>query len=360
MDIYGNRRQHSYLSSIVICIFLLISCTKHYSSDITIGESKDRVRWSSFTDTVNIIPLQMDSLCQFGMIQKVIKTDDWYFVLDDSKRKLLKYNINGIVCGMINKVGNSSKEYHEILDYDADEKSQTIYMVCQPGKLMTFDFDLNMKSEMPLSEYCDRICFYGDKIYLYNNIQRILYWYDNGVLQKIHEEGLNLSDTESRSAVFHKQNDCLLYIAEYTNIVYKVCDTKLEQCFDFVYPDIESRMNADLIHTAMRTLKESRDKSPLLVRNILETDSLYVLVYSHELRSRYCTIDKNTKRVVSDGIIQDASPSPTSMSGKLWIAPYNPMGESSPVDSAFNKCNIVNEHLLNEMLPCIVEYIVGS
>jgi hypothetical protein len=344
-------------TTILLSLVTLCCCKGKPVSKNVMGASDVGIYPDEFYDSIHIVPLMMDSFNRFGMIKKIVSDGQFYYILDDTKKLILKYNLDGTPVKTLNKEGGSSNEYIEILDFCIDLEKKELSMMCMPPKIQTFDLDFGFKNVIELKKYCDRIYSYKGKIYLYSNPERELFYLKDGNLISILDESNIPSLNDSRTNVFHKLNNKLLYVAECTDQIYEIKDDQAIKYLDFTYPGEEKRIKGQKKNRLLKidNYEEIVKNSPLQILSICESDSDYMIFYNHNLVLRCCMFNKKSKTIKKDGIFVGYGLIPQRNFKRKQIAGGS-YGESfSYVDSLFSKKSFANQNM-EDGLPIVIEY----
>lgn len=344
-------------AAFLLSLVMLSCCTGKPVSNNVMGTSDVAIYPDELYDSIHVVPLMMDSLNRFGMIKKIVRDGQFYYILDATRKLVLKYNLDGTPVKTLNKEGGSSNEYIEIADFCIDSEKEELSMMCMPPKILTFDLDLGLKNVRQIQKFCDRIYSYGGNTYLYSNPERELFCLKDGDLVSILDESNIPSLGESRTNVFHELNDKLLYVAECTDRIYEIKDGRAMEYLDFTYPDEEKRVSSQKRNKSHKTdnFEEVMRNAPLQILSICETDSDYMVFYYHNLILRSCMFSKTNKNIRKDGIYIGYGFSPKRNFGRRQIAAGSYGEGFSYVDSLFSGKSFANQNT-EDGLPVVVEF----
>jgi hypothetical protein len=131
------------------------------------------------------IPLKETDDFLIGQVDKLIRTDSSYFIMDrDKTQTIYKYDLEGNPVNKFFHKGGSANEYTEIIDFDVDTASEEIVIFCVMPKIIYTDYNFNIKKTQILGyNYFDRIVSWDKKIYLYNDRHRVLACLDSKMEQ---------------------------------------------------------------------------------------------------------------------------------------------------------------------------------
>lgn len=133
----------------VCFVFLVLIASTSF--DATSQVEKLDVNWKSvetidfdmFIDSVRYIPLETDSTCLIGYVDKIIRTKDRYFILDKrTSKSVFVFSREGKFLFKIYQEGKGPGEYRRIEDLVVNEESGEIIIMCEfKDKDLFFDWD---------------------------------------------------------------------------------------------------------------------------------------------------------------------------------------------------------------------------
>lgn len=287
-------------------IFLaLLSCREQAENEgIMIGTNTDYVSFTSFSDSVCLLPLATNNQFLIGQIDKVLDIDSAYFFLDAGKTKsIYKYGKDGEMYQKFQHVGRGPLEYIEIRDLDWDFKSNRFLILCFPGKIFVTDINLNIERTIHVNEGFSRLVCHDGQVYLYSHLGRGIHLLDlaTGSTESLLEEG-DIAQLYFRPLpVFHKVGGHLLYIAIGSDNVYMLDSGKPRLLFTMNYQQKmqkKKRMN-------QVTDKDILTINPPYVFEFFAIGGNYAMMYSYDAMIRLCIINSKEHKVILDGIMTD-------------------------------------------------------
>lgn len=286
-----------------LIFFVLLSCrVQTVDEGIMIGTNEDYVSFTSFADSVCLLPLATNNQFLIGQIDKILDIDSVYFFLDAGKTKsIYKYGKSGEIYQKFQHIGRGPLEYIEIRDLAWD--NDRLLILCFPGKIFITDMDLNIEKTIRVNEGFSRLACFNGKVYLYSHTGRGLHLLniDTGSTENLLEEG-DIAQLYFRPLpVFHKVEGHLLYVAVGSDDVYMLDSGKPQLLFTLNYQQKvqkKKRMNqfAD---------KDVLTINPPYVFEIFTMGGNYAILYSYEAMIRLCIIDREKHKAIHDGIMSD-------------------------------------------------------
>lgn len=319
------------LMSIMAC-----SCigTAEQSSVIKLGESNKTVQFCDIVDSVSLTVLTEDSTCIVGEIKKVEETISNYFVMNQQKTAIAKFDKNGAFVERLHKVGRSKDEYIGINDFSVDEQNNMIVLLCDYTKLHVYDLSFKLKQAFNLSVPLERICVYKSKIFGYSAIDNKIVCMSNGEFKDVVKGEKPKSWIYSQTQVFFKTDGLLLASLECDTIIYRIDNNGVSRHISFLYDGYE-----DIIDQYRESDVESSNglvvNTPVRIRNVHSNENVLNVIYAKDMVVRCALIDLIDQKIISDGIFI-GSPSPE------WNGRCNEMiagefanGIDLPIDSAY-------------------------
>lgn len=149
---------------LIIIFFILLSCRKgeYISSDpmpridtIWINPAEvttSRVTYSSLFDKIEYIQIPTDSNYLIGKVDKLLVTDDYFFVMDRKiSRSVFVFDRQGNKVVRINKTGNGPGNYIDMRDITFDKEKQEIQIrEYMRKKLLYYNLDGNFLREFDI------------------------------------------------------------------------------------------------------------------------------------------------------------------------------------------------------------------
>ena len=138
-------------SFVLILVLLLSACTTPQSinsTDISLIDDDSPLQTERvFEPNCRFVKFQnANRESVITGIERLLCTEDRFFVLDRRGNKLLSFDKNGtFLRSTTSMIGKSKNEYISLFDATLDKTSKRIYVYCDaPCKLMIFDYDLNV------------------------------------------------------------------------------------------------------------------------------------------------------------------------------------------------------------------------
>lgn len=342
---------------IIIAAFTIYSCINATSTeaDITVllGENTGKVYLYDMIDSVSLTALNEDSSSVVGDAKKVEETDSFYFILNQQKNMLAKFDKNGEFRSSFCKLGHAKGEYITINDFSVDELHGNIFLLADNTKLFVLDFSFKVKDMSELKTPLERICAFGTFVYGYSALHnKIVAVSANGCSDIV--QGVELpSWVYSQTQVFFKTDGKLLASLECDNCIYSLSSNRTDKFISYSYDGYDEMLKrySDKEDTSENIFQNT----PIRIRSVsVEKDTLR-LIYSKDMIVRCACIDLAQKCIVADGIFF-GSPSPEWNGHKKgWIAESFANGTELPVDSVYrDKITYLNSKSLSGLV--IVKY----
>lgn len=343
---------------ITICLFLLFSsCEQRENTDNIIGNSTETIRLTDFVKAAKVTPLLEDTCFRIGEISKAVKYNNTYLVLDHQHKTIVKYDMEGKPTQKMNRIGKAKGEYFYIEDFCVDKECDDIILLCEPMKVIVLDSNFNFKDTYILDKWCERIYSYEGNLYVYSGMNRSLYILQDNKLKAIKEEGALPAMGFYPSPIFYETRNLLLYSAVGSDCIYSVTNKSVKPFFEFAYKNkqqVYKRLKKTKLISDW-TIEEQQDYSPIKIINILETDNELIILYSYRLLIRCCRIERNTREILSDGILSTFSPLPTiSSNGSVMASDFLYQGRQK-MDSLLY-CDVSLSFSSEEDFPTLIEY----
>lgn len=320
-------------------IVLTGSCTGISGNDtvVSLGDTDLPVKYRNYINSAELTLLQDDTTCVVGRIEKVVETSDAYFVLNQKRTAIIKFNKQGNYIDKFYKVGHAKGEYSEIIDFSVDETDNRIVVLCDYTKGFVCDLSFQIQKIHDWQVPIGRICAYRSKIYGFYMLEnRIISLSNDGskdILQSFKPAGWVYSQTD----IFHKTDDKLLVTLECDNTIYLIEDQEARPYLKYSYDYYEKA-----IEQLQMTTQSGFDKKPLLrIRNLdLRQDTLN-LIYSKGWVIRFAKIDMTCKKLLTDGqCIGSPTPDWNGYSNSVLAGTFTD-GEKFPIDTSYiNRINV--------------------
>jgi hypothetical protein len=140
--------------------------------------SRDVFHTSEFIDSSYFIPLETSERCLIKLINKVVFTYEYIFILDrQGNNKVLVFNKTGQFMHTIGEVGNGPGEYLLLYDFCIDTTAQEVYLLCDRNIVNCYTYGGNFlkKSSLigfdgawKLERFEDYFYFMVDQLFSYN------------------------------------------------------------------------------------------------------------------------------------------------------------------------------------------------
>ena len=169
-------------------MLLVVSCYEQKDKQenvICLNTTQTAIPIDSLFSNMNLIYLNEPDSMLAGEINKIVKHDSIYYLLDSKKSKtLFGYDARGNYLSSYDSLGGGPGEYFAILDFDVDRVNNEIAILCSPPKLIFTDLHLSFKKELPLGEnHYERISVSQDNVFVFSYYGEIVEEYNrNGEL----------------------------------------------------------------------------------------------------------------------------------------------------------------------------------
>jgi hypothetical protein len=142
----------------LILIIPLISCKKEEQTKINAHEiivstetSNENLLTSEFIDTSYFIPLETNDNCLIKGIRKIVFDSQRIFIFDpNGNNKILIFDNKGKFMNKVGNIGQGPGEYIELYDFCIDSASRQIFLLCERGVVMCYDYTGNFKKKYTL------------------------------------------------------------------------------------------------------------------------------------------------------------------------------------------------------------------
>jgi len=198
----------------LIALFLVLSCQQENKQDATVYLNKTEtvIPIDSLLTNIDLIYLDEPDGMMLGVVNKIMKQDSTYYLLDSNKSKAIyAYNSNGNYISRFYSLGGGPREYFLILDFDVDYTNDEIALLCSPSKIIFTDLQLSFKREVPLgNNYYERISITKDDIFVFSYSGEVVERYNRGgeLLNKtIVKNNLSKGNVFFPQDVFYKISD---------------------------------------------------------------------------------------------------------------------------------------------------------
>ena len=169
------------LNSIILLLFLIISCDEQSKEDvIDVGFTTSIDPLVELVSSIEIIPLETDSVHIIGSQKDLIVSDDSYIISDASNGNIFRYSLDGRYLNRIGKAGRGPEEYTHINNVQLVDS--LLYVFSNPSKELVYSLDGEF-----LSSTVYRNDYFGEMSYWTKEGIVTYYGYDS-----IHDHRLGL------------------------------------------------------------------------------------------------------------------------------------------------------------------------
>lgn len=231
----------------VITILIVYSCshpTTYINHNVltTIemdGSGNRDTHWSEIVASRKYIPLETNSDCLIGSVQKILKSDGMYFVMSSTKQgQLFVFDTNGKYLTTIGRKGKGPGEYTKLVDFCIHPTKDIIYLLCSNHRVIQYshtnkvlgEFKLYRSKEFKYFNPYAIAC--NDKYLVINNNEAFeLVFYDLEGNYKGIDLKCNPIEKSSQLSPFHISGNGLFYYTEYNDTIYKIDDNSIVPCY---------------------------------------------------------------------------------------------------------------------------------
>lgn len=152
-----------------MCIILLIGCNKSETQNKCIIETQatpihtNSIKLSDLFQVKNIVPLETTDKSLIGKIDKLLKTNNRFFI-QSSGTRILSFDNKGKYLNDIGCLGSGPQEYPVLYDFDAD--NQYVYILTK-GRILVYKYQANLVKEIPISVNATALKIIDDGFLLY-------------------------------------------------------------------------------------------------------------------------------------------------------------------------------------------------
>jgi hypothetical protein len=252
-----------------------------------------------------MIPLKEDTNFLIGYADKIIKCDSFFYVLDkDMTKAIYKYDYEGNPVQCFFKRGGSGDEYIEIIDFDIDQSSKEILILCIPPKILYTDINFNNleKNNNFGNDYYDRIVGWKNKVFLYNHRDRKVAYLNpetENVEEHFRTRSMKGDLIAPAASVFFKTENNLYFQSPGDDCIYKLQDDKF---ISYLLLDFDKKQaSIKYYETAMaeNITMDDRLNHPIpYINNIIEKNDEIIFTYVYNFLVRMCTYNITTKEYI--------------------------------------------------------------
>ena len=161
--------------SILILLFIFIRCssnspTAKKGKTIKVFENKiEHITADNLITDIQYIPLETDSNCIIGHIDKMLANNNRLYILDkNGAKKLFVFDLNGKFIQSIGKQGKGPDEYIQLVDFSVNEEKGEIVLLDNYREILVFDLQGRFIKSKQLSRtnFFQNLCCYKNDYYL--------------------------------------------------------------------------------------------------------------------------------------------------------------------------------------------------
>jgi hypothetical protein len=210
----------------LIClVFICNSCStnKVETNECYLEEQNELLSTTDIFSTVTFLPLETNDDFIIGSVNKILKVDDFYYILDLQTKTIFIYDEMGKSVNKISKVGSGPNEYSSIEDFIVDKNYITL--LCFPRKLIFINKEtLNIENQfkIPGTVYYSRIAGWNGSILLCNYHDGKIDKYSDSKITNIFRWDVLTGYIPSPDPAFYMCNDELFFQASGDDVIYHV------------------------------------------------------------------------------------------------------------------------------------------
>lgn len=246
-------------------------------------------------DSVEFIPI--DNNVMIGDVDMLTYKDDSLFLLGDSKftKSLFLVNGEGRIINSYKYSGNGPEEGVYLRDIAFDQNSsEFIALISDNDKLLIFDDCLQVKNYIRLLKDYFRLFIDCENFYLYGHNDQLLSKMNLNEIKEYKIKSFEKDDIFdfNPTPVFYKGiNNHRYFNIPYDPYVYRISGDSVFKFFRLTYNDAQNSGNEKAIVK----------KYPPVVKNIIETNEMYVIFYSYEFITKAALYSKDKQSFTSIG-----------------------------------------------------------
>ena len=226
------------LNSIILLLFLIISCDEQSKEDaIDVRFISSIEPLVELVSSIEIIPLETDSVHIIGSQKDLIVSDDSYIISDASNGNIFRYSLDGRFQNKIGNAGRGPEEYTHINNVQLVDS--LLYVFSNPYNELVY----SLNGE-----------FISSTVYRNDYFGEMSYWTKGGIVtyygyDSIHDHRLGLIKDDkltyylpSREKVLHysplypiysSSKDTLYFIDSYSSTIKSFYDGKVSSSYSF-------------------------------------------------------------------------------------------------------------------------------
>ena len=211
---------------VYLLLILLNSCvtkTVNVETEYYLEEKNDMLDASDIISAITFIPLETNDDFVIGNIRKILKVDNFYYVLDSQTKTIFIYDETGKAHKKICSTGHGPKEYISIDDFIVNENH--IILLCIPCKLIYINKKtLNIENEYKFNQqiYYTKLIEWSGNILLCDYIRGKVDKYCDEKIENIFTWNLLQGYIPNQTPTFYECNNELYFYASGNNVIYSI------------------------------------------------------------------------------------------------------------------------------------------
>jgi len=211
------------------------------TKSISLSAIPEEVKFSEvYNSNYKVIKLETTNESLFAIPTKTRLTEQYIFILDQTKKKFLIFDKDGNFIRNLNKLGKGPEEYLNIADFTLDETKKIIYIYDDmQKKIISYDFELNFLTKRIAPFYFSKFeCLSNGNFVFYTGLmaaQENKFRYDiiitdNNlkIINKFFPYQYTNAIRGHQDKLFKVNNsDTIYFYTNYSNVVYKIVNTKI-------------------------------------------------------------------------------------------------------------------------------------
>ncbi|MEQ3233959.1 6-bladed beta-propeller [Bacteroides cellulosilyticus] len=197
------------LKYLLLLLIVLVGCSNPSESvkqevkvlNVPLLANENEVMMSTFVDSISYIPLETKDNCLIGNIDKIIATDDFYYIIDRNiSCSVLCFDKSGRFVRKYGNRGVGAGEYIEITDVNV-YKDKIYLWDCSLRKLFVFDHSNNLVREEHIDYMASTFSVLDDSwIAFFGNYKRNKKYSQNGLSPNL--LFVNIDNKQMKSDLF--------------------------------------------------------------------------------------------------------------------------------------------------------------
>ena len=237
---------------LIYCLLVLgcVSCVnKHEENssyiDLDKKAKEDKVSYSDFFKKIAIIPLETTNESGINRIDKIVRDNDKFFILDKKQKAILIFNQRGKFIKKLKQIGKGPGEYQYLQDFEINRFTKNIELLEPWGTISVYDTLFNFVERYRLPSSVRAVHFLihvnRDTIAFYTTSQekRLTFFSkkQNEIIKQYHEipEWLSSNTPLNGKSPFSLYNDTINFYEVFSNDVFYIenCELKLKYSWNF-------------------------------------------------------------------------------------------------------------------------------